>query len=496
MNKFNFLLLLFISFLANTALANPDSIQQKIDYYISQAKFDSAKIYITTNLNDINQQKNISSLNYQLVKVLFIQSNYNEALKQAFNSLDQVDDKQQQVKLNFMIGCIYSAIKDYRKSIEYFDLVVEDSKDASLLVKTYLLSSELHLELNDSTNARKALTEAYKITNLSSSDNPLKNHVSIQYNFFSENYELCKQQNLEIIQDTSIFLNTKSYAFSMITSKEGAAKEITEEGKVINLIYGIDNKERATVLEIQRNYEQALKNGNFEILYSAFGRKKISGNYKIQSVYKTFGNVDITSQYQHMKPKSYFRFSLSSQARNIDSDDAYFVAKGKHDGKIYTIALFIHYNRTRWEGLKDNIFVLAQIVEQKYMETGQVSAASIEEKIKNEGKEVFHNILFDFGSDNLTQDSYSIIATLSKYLKTNPSQKYYIVGHTDNVGSLATNQTLSEKRAKAVLKALTNKYGIPLSQLSAHGIGQLSPLAINTTEEGRTLNRRVEIVLK
>jgi outer membrane protein OmpA-like peptidoglycan-associated protein len=139
---------------------------------------------------------------------------------------------------------------------------------------------------------------------------------------------------------------------------------------------------------------------------------------------------------------------------------------------------------------------LAQIVEQEDMETGQVSAASIDEKMKNEGKEVFHNILFDFGSDQLTPDSYGIIETLSEYLKANPEQNYYIVGHTDNVGTLPTNQTLSEKRAKAVLAALTAKYGIPLSQVSAHGVGQLSPLAINTTEEGRALNRRVEVVLK
>ncbi|MCL4107400.1 UNVERIFIED_CONTAM: hypothetical protein GTU68_067311 [Idotea baltica] len=130
------------------------------------------------------------------------------------------------------------------------------------------------------------------------------------------------------------------------------------------------------------------------------------------------------------------------------------------------------------------------------MDTGQVSAASIDEKIKNEGKEIFHNILFDFGSDNLTKESYSIIETLSEYLKNNQQQNYYIVGHTDNVGSLSSNQVLSEKRAQAVLKALIQNYGVSQTQVSAHGVGQLSPLAINTTEEGKALNRRVEIVLE
>ena len=305
-----------------------------------------------------------------------------------------------------------------------------------------------------------------------------------------------KYKNSCIVAYTESKFNAVTFPISKITSRDGSSKEITAEGKVINLLYGIENTERATVLEVQKNYEQALKNGNFEIVYSAFGRKKISGNYKIQNVYETFGEVDVIKEYQYIKPKSYFRFSMSVHNSNIDTDNAYFVAKGKRDGKIYTMAIFIHYNRTNWEGLKDNIFVLTQIVEQEDMETGQVSAASIEEKIKSEGKEVFHNILFDFGSDNLTQDSYAIVETLSKYLKANPTQKYYIVGHTDNVGSLPANQTLSEKRAKAVLKALTSKYAVSLAQLSAHGVGQLSPLAINTTEEGRALNRRVEIVLK
>ncbi len=125
-----------------------------------------------------------------------------------------------------------------------------------------------------------------------------------------------------------------------------------------------------------------------------------------------------------------------------------------------------------------------------------MSVASIDEKIKNEGKEVFHDILFDFGSDNLTVESYSVLETLATYLIENSNNEYYIVGHTDNVGSLSANQSLSEKRAQAVTKALTEKCGVNNAQISAHGVGQLSPQASNTTDEGRALNRRVEVVLK
>ncbi len=217
MAKFKYILFFILCLLTNISLASPDTIQQKIDYYIAQAQFDSAKIYIQTNLDDINQRHSISSLNYQLVKVLFIQSNYKESLKKAFYALDKIDNSEEQtVKYNFIIACIYSAIKDYKKSIDYFDLVVSDSKDSSIMVKSHLLSSELYLELKDSTNAQRSLAAAYKITNHSNLDSKLKNHVSIQYNFFSKNYELCKQQNLKIIEDTTSFLNAKSYALSML----------------------------------------------------------------------------------------------------------------------------------------------------------------------------------------------------------------------------------------------------------------------------------------
>lgn len=305
-----------------------------------------------------------------------------------------------------------------------------------------------------------------------------------------------KYKNSCIVAYSESKFNSVTFPISKITSIEGAVKEITEEGKITNIIYGIENTERATVLEVQRNYEQAFKQANFEIVYSAFGRKNISGSYKIQNTYKTFGDHDVVDEFQYQKPKSYFRFSLSGHNSNVDTDDAYFVVTGKQAGRIYTMALFIHYNRTSWEGLKDNIFILAQIVEREDMETNQVTAASIDEKITNEGKEVFHNILFDFGSDKLTHESYAIIETLSNYLKSNSNRSYYIVGHTDNIGSINSNQSLSEKRAEAVLNTLITTYGIPKTQLSAHGVGQLSPLSLNTTETGRALNRRVELVIK
>jgi len=215
MTKLKFLLLPFL-FLITNSVVSQDSIQQKLNYYLSQAKIDSAKIYIQSQLKTVDQGQTKDALNYELVKVYFMQSAYDEALNQAFNSLDVLKDEEQRAKFNFMIGVIYSAVKDFNKSIEYFDLAVKNSQSASLTVKAHLLLSDLYSGKNDSLNSGKSLTEAYKITSVADLDKSITSHVAMQYSFYSKDYERCKQLNFEVINDSTSFLNTKSYAYSMI----------------------------------------------------------------------------------------------------------------------------------------------------------------------------------------------------------------------------------------------------------------------------------------
>ena len=72
--------------------------------------------------------------------------------------------------------------------------------------------------------------------------------------------------------------------------------------------------------------------------------------------------------------------------------------------------------------------------------------------------------------------------------------KLYVVGHTDNVGSIDSNLKLSKERADAVVNSLTANYGISADRLTAYGVASLAPLASNDSEEGRAKNRRVELV--
>ena len=83
---------------------------------------------------------------------------------------------------------------------------------------------------------------------------------------------------------------------------------------------------------------------------------------------------------------------------------------------------------------------------------------------------------------------------IAKFLKDNPNLKVFIVGHTDTVGALDYNLNLSRQRAQAVVDALTKNYGIAAARLSAHGVGPLSPARTNRNDQGKSQNRRVEMV--
>ena len=102
---------------------------------------------------------------------------------------------------------------------------------------------------------------------------------------------------------------------------------------------------------------------------------------------------------------------------------------------------------------------------------------------------------FDFDSTVIKPGFYSTMDKIANVLIRYGKTHLTIVGHTDNVGTNQYNQTLSEHRAQAVNDYLRNK-GILVQRLEFLGRGGTAPRASNATEEGRRLNRRVEIVVE
>jgi OOP family OmpA-OmpF porin len=105
-------------------------------------------------------------------------------------------------------------------------------------------------------------------------------------------------------------------------------------------------------------------------------------------------------------------------------------------------------------------------------------------------------IRFDTGKAAIKPESYAVIDQVGRTLAQWPELKIEIGGHTDAVGTDANNQTLSDKRAQAVLDYLVNKHpDIKQGQFTTRGYGESNPIATNDTPEGRTQNRRVEFTI-
>lgn len=103
-------------------------------------------------------------------------------------------------------------------------------------------------------------------------------------------------------------------------------------------------------------------------------------------------------------------------------------------------------------------------------------------------------LLFDSGKTDLKESNKSDLQKFSATLKEYANTDLVIVGHTDNVGSESSNQTLSQKRAAAVSNYLAS-LGISYNRLRTEGKGELQPVASNDSENNRTQNRRVEIAI-
>ena len=119
---------------------------------------------------------------------------------------------------------------------------------------------------------------------------------------------------------------------------------------------------------------------------------------------------------------------------------------------------------------------------------------NMSEGISRDGKIALYGITFDVNKAVIKPESEKALQIVIDYLNANASEKIIVVGHTDNTGIFVKNITLSKERAKAVKDYLIAKGKINAARLLSDGVGALCPVATNTNEEGKALNRRVEIV--
>jgi outer membrane protein OmpA-like peptidoglycan-associated protein len=134
------------------------------------------------------------------------------------------------------------------------------------------------------------------------------------------------------------------------------------------------------------------------------------------------------------------------------------------------------------------------IIEKQLMQQDVIAnAEALQSGLTETGHAEVPGIFFDFGKSEVKPESEAALNEVVNLLQKSPGLKVWVVGHTDNVGTVESNLALSSARAASVVRALTGK-GIVATRLAPHGAGPYAPVASNSTDAGRAHNRRVELV--
>jgi outer membrane protein OmpA-like peptidoglycan-associated protein len=264
--------------------------------------------------------------------------------------------------------------------------------------------------------------------------------------------------------------------------REFANPPLKLEGSHTHLWYESAGDTSAT--ELIRNYQNELKSQGFQILYDS---KQDPNAVMWSNFLAPFAEMTIKTN------RSYYIFYAADQ-KGIRVSSAKLTRPA---GDVYVYLTAVEWPKD--DGIykaKRGAYVAVDVLEVQAMTQNMVlvSADEMSKAINASGRVALYGILFDSNKAEIKPESKPALEEIAKLLKKEPDLKLHVVGHTDNVGGFEFNLNLSKRRADAVVAALTTQYGIAAARLTANGVAYLAPVAVNTTEEGRAKNRRVELV--
>ncbi len=287
----------------------------------------------------------------------------------------------------------------------------------------------------------------------------------------------------------SLRLALDPVVFNYNDQKYDPYKKQDVEGRKTTIYYAMPAG--TGTLEAFRNYENELKEKGFEILFSASGDnlEKNKGDniaYEIYGVTSANANRDYPDKVALTsadKTKSHYAAARLSRENEGDIYAAVFVIEASWQAAPMKVA-------------EKTTLVRLDVCEVKPMQQKMITvdASEMDKQISANGKVALYGIYFDFNKTDIKAESDLALTEIGKLLKTRPALKVLVVGHTDAVGSFESNRILSQRRADAIVAALVSKQGIDKQRLFPVGVSFASPMATNTTEEGRAKNRRVELV--
>jgi len=236
--------------------------------------------------------------------------------------------------------------------------------------------------------------------------------------------------------------------------------------------------------ELARNYAEELKAQGFVILYDSAKDPAVKDwtNFLVP-----FNNDNRRTN------RSYYVFYAASTPKMYTIS----AKLTRPQGDVYVSVITVQWDRDdRDFRAKRGAYASVDVIEAQAMKQNMVtvSADEMSRAIASAGRVALYGIFFDTDKAEVLPKSKGALDEIAKLMTKERGLKLRVVGHTDSVGGMEQNLTLSKKRADAVVTALTKEHGIEARRLSAHGVASLAPAATNATEDGRAKNRRVELV--
>jgi len=272
-------------------------------------------------------------------------------------------------------------------------------------------------------------------------------------------------------------------------SKPGTNETKVEphEGAISRLYYSVPKDH--TALELFRNYEQALKEAGFNVVYELLPCREGYDSGLMDRIFRSVSTGVSYDPFMHQGGGPFCYFTASGTKDGKDMWVTVEVVEEKNVDQIQP-SLEARVKKEVGSVLVGVDVVTAAAVQNKMVE---VKAADIADALATKGFVDIYGINFDVDKTDIKPDSKKTLDEVASLLKIDRSLKLEISGHTDSTGDKAHNMQLSEGRAKAVVDALVKEYGIDAARLSAKGYGDTKPVAGNDTDEGRAKNRRVEL---
>lgn len=277
-----------------------------------------------------------------------------------------------------------------------------------------------------------------------------------------------------------------SFATGPVTKYRFIEEKTAISGQLYRITYLIEKTtEEISLGEVYEDYIKAIQQAKIDVLAKGFHS---SSNVSKQVGGGIWMGVALKPNTFTKKTKANFLFAGTSTSGGS------FAIMGqvpRPDGKTY---VGIYGERHS----EDLMVIHVDIIEEKAADIGYVLADAdyIARELESKGTVSIYGIHFDFDSAVIKETSKPALDEIAKYLEAHPEENLYVVGHTDMKGTLTYNLALSKKRAQAVLDKLRKDYNLNTAQLAPDGVGPLAPVSTNATEEGRALNRRVELVRK